>query len=365
MHTLLESQYVRNYSITTSAYLWQDNREIKFSEEYIKHHPDYKDEHSYMNEEGVEVKYNPTSGIHIYKIGDYAYRKYLNDLGLSYDEMKNNGILVNIYETTVLEDGQYISKQIGLYGYQPGDILSWKPSEHDSEEHPELVPATIDIEIGYVTDKSPFGLNRSNWKTDTIIVSDEFYEEHFNYLDYQFMWVYIDSTNPLKFHEEIENTLVNYHYNIENHEKEIKDKSNLYILLALFIYGFIIIISIIGLTSIINTITTNKELRSREFATLRSIGMTQAEFYRMIRLESLFYGLKSLIIGIPLGIIFSYTIFYKFAMANLASVVYKFPTRAIVIVILTIFILVMIIMRYSINKINKQNIIETIRNENI
>lgn len=365
INTLLESKYVNNYSITSQAYLMQDNREVKFSNEYIKYFPDYQDEKKYTNELGEEVKYNPTSGISIYKIGDYAYKKYLKSLNLSYDEMKNKGIIMNYGDTWVIENGKQIEKNISFYNYQIGDIFSWKTSEQDKEEY-QNAPDNVDIEIGYITDKLPFGLNNKFIKDICIIVSDEYFNQLFSYINnYQTFRVYVDSSNPIKFHEEIENTLVNYEYSIENFEKEIRDKKNLYFLLALFIYGFIIIISLIGLTSIINIITSNMELRSREFATLKSIGMTNKEFNKMIRLESLFYGAKSLLYGLPLGIIISYIIFYKFAMANLSSSLYTLPIKAIIISIIAVFILISVIMKYSVNKINKQNMIDTIRNENI
>lgn len=45
--------------------------------------------------------------------------------------------------------------------------------------------------------------------------------------------------------------------------------------------------------------------------------------------------------------------------------VYHLPWKAIVISIVAVFLLITIIMKYSIGKIDKQNIIETIRNENI
>ena len=97
---------------------------------------------------------------------------------------------------------------------------------------------------------------------------------------------------------------------------------------------------------------------------LKSVGMTKKEFNRMIRLESLFYGTKSLIIGIPIGILISYFIYNIFGGMNLI-IKYTLPIKGIIISILVVFILITVIMKYSVNKINKQNIIETIRNENI
>ena len=104
-------------------------------------------------------------------------------------------------------------------------------------------------------------------------------------------------------------------------------------------------------------------LRRKEFAMLKSIGMTKAEFNRMIRLESIFYGLKSLIIGIPLGIGLSYLLF-KGTNSSM-QMGYMLPVKPIVISIVFVAVIVGVIMRYSMAKINKQNIIETIRNDNI
>jgi putative ABC transport system permease protein len=83
----------------------------------------------------------------------------------------------------------------------------------------------------------------------------------------------------------------------------------------------------------------------------------------MILLESIFYSLKSLFFGIILGIGGSYLI-YK-AFTNSMDSGYILPLKAIIISIIFITVLVYIIMKYSLDKTNKQNIIETIRKENI
>ena len=104
-------------------------------------------------------------------------------------------------------------------------------------------------------------------------------------------------------------------------------------------------------------------LRSKEFAMLKSVGMSSKEFNKMIRLESIMYGTKSLLIGIPLGILGSYGMYKAFAQG--IDLGYTLPLPAIIISIIFVFIIVGITMKYSLNKINKQNIIETIRKDNI
>ena len=135
------------------------------------------------------------------------------------------------------------------------------------------------------------------------------------------------------------------------------------IIIKIFLYGFITVITLIGVTNIFNTITSNMELRQKEFAMLKSVGMTKREFNRMINLETIFYSTKALIYGIALGMIGTFALYKAFSV-KFESGMY-IPVKPILISVIAVFILVFIIMRYSISKINKQNTIETIRNENI
>ena len=151
---------------------------------------------------------------------------------------------------------------------------------------------------------------------------------------------------------------------IYDYEETVRQFNAIMMIVGIFVYGFIGVISLIGLTNIFNTISTNMQLRSKEFASLKSIGMTKKEFNRMIRLESLMYGIKSLLIGIPLGVLGVFAIFSAFSKGSV-PISFVFPWKAILISIAVVFVAVWLIMKYSISKVNKQNIIETIRNDNI
>ena len=140
-------------------------------------------------------------------------------------------------------------------------------------------------------------------------------------------------------------------------------RSSVFTIVSIFSYGFIIVITLIGITNIFNTLTTSVELRKQEFAILKSVGMTTKEFNKMIKLESLFMGIKSLLYGLPIGTILSF-ILCKLLSRNVPIQI-KFPIVQILIATIGVFVLLFIIMNYSVKKVNKQNIIETIRNENI
>ena len=213
--------------------------------------------------------------------------------------------------------------------------------------------------VGFITNEKPLGLQYYNGVV--ILVSDEFYDSHIN--NNNWIEVYYKSNDADKLQDEIDEILKGYDYSINNVAENVRMMENFYTLLGIFLYGFIIVISLIGITNIFNTITTNMELRRQEFAMLKSVGMTTKEFNRMIRLESVFMGSKSLVIGVPIGIVLCMLIYHYLGKGE--GLAFELPIASIIIAIIAVFILITCIMKYSISKINKQNTIDTIRNENI
>ena len=289
--------------------------------------------------------------ITVFAIGEEQYKKYIKSLGLNYDDIKDKAILLDKeYVVRYDDNNKKVTKYIDIYDFQKGDIVDSTITSTNKK---------VNIEIGVVTEKMPFGLK--NRTARYIIVSDEMFD---NIAESKGLDIYYKSSNANKLQDDIDNYLKGEeHYSINNKDENVKQMSNLFTLVGIFLYGFIIVISLIGITNIFNTITTNMELRKQEFAMLKSVGMTTKEFNRMIRLESLFMGVKSLFFGIPIGIALSYIIYHF--LSEESGIPYKLPIVAIIISIAVVFILISLIMKYSMSKINKQNTIETIRNENI
>ena len=286
--------------------------------------------------------------ISIFAIGDSEYRTYVKSLGLNYSDVKNTGILIN-YSFAYDEDSKK-DVEISVLNIKKNDKVDIKINN-----------ITHQIKISEVTKERPFGFSNT-YSSGFIIVSDEYLKEldsNFNY-----GWILIRSNNADLLQSNIEKILGDIDYNLDNTDKNYRIVKGVYTLVAIFLYGFITVITLIGITNIFNTITTNINLRRGEFAILKSVGMTSHEFNRLINLETIFYSLKSLLIGIPLGVGISYLIYIAFSEGS-REFQYEFPFGGVFISILAVFILVFIIMNYSIKKVNKQNIIEDIRNENI
>lgn len=298
----------------------------------------------YLEYFGTKKESDAEGHITIFAIGKKQYDKYIKSLGLNYDDIKDKGILFDRqYITSYDKNNNKITKNIRVYDFNKGDVITSTNKQ-------------LNLEIGAISSIGPNLLK--NLSNSYLIISDEMFDKiaKTNNLD-----IYYKASNADKLQDELDSYLNGESYNINNQEENVRIMNNLFTLIAIFLYGFIIVISLIGITNIFNTITTNMELRKQEFAMLKSIGMTSKEFKRMIRLESLFMGIKSLLFGILIGIILSYLIY----LSSDSDTPYKLPIVAIIISILVVFILISLIMKYSLNKINKQNTIETIRNENI
>lgn len=305
---------------------------------------DFKKYNAYMSEEKPIL-----NSVTFISVGKEEYLRYISKLGLNYNSVKDKGILIdnNIgYDTKKKLEVSY-----NMTDNKKGDIINFTSMKEDK---------TFDMELASVTNIRPFGYE-NNYGSLVMVISDEYMER----LDkLESVSLYVESTDPDKLQSDIDKMCKDTEgCYVNNVDATVKQMKSIYTVIAIFLYGFIIVISLIGITNIFNTITTNMTLRKREFATLKSIGMTSNEFNRMIFLESFFYISKSLLIGIPIGVLLSYLIFKGFTNQVLFS--YKVPFKGIIVSIAIVCLLIVWLNNYSSKKANKGNVIETIRNENI
>ena len=333
----------------------------------------------YYTEEAKAAELSGGDLAYVFGVDNKSFKEYVTALGYNYDDVKDKALITNDFKyynsDNILIKGKEfdlpMNTVVKLYpngnpSYTEDDIKEIQKTDPDFVYNPDdyksvdlVIYDTINKEVpGSIVSGIMSTLNEGS-----VLVSEDYFKKLFaEDNEYTSRVIVIDSADPVNTVEYINNL------DIENLDvfniNEQKEMMNAVVLIiAIFAYGFIIVISLIGITNVFNTINTNMRLRSKEFAMLKSIGMTKKEFNRMIRLESLFYGLKSLLIGVPLGLLGGYAIFK--ATGNTIMLDYSFPTMAVLISIVFVFFVVWLIMKISISKVNKQNIIETIRNDNI
>ena len=334
-------------------------------------------------------------------LDDKSYDKYASDAGIK--NAAAGAILVNKCTFDVYNENssKYVKKEMELYKYKAGDTIECgynvyddassddNAAEGDTESGTEDnsgyvdeetinngVRKTVDVTIAGVTDKVPIGYK--GYSNTLLFMNQKGFESLWGdgkngneikpgYASYS---AYVVAENADEYQDTFEKeTEGNPEYSqisfyVSNMDKQMRDEKSLFTLLGVFAYGLIVVIALIGITNIINTLSTGMELRSREFATLRSIGMTDKQFAGMVRLESVFISVKALVIGVPLGILISYLLC---VMMNRMDdvIIYEPPYKAIILCIVVVIMLIYAIMKLSMTKLRHNNIIETIKNENL
>lgn len=334
-------------------------------------------------------------------LDDKSYDKYASDAGIK--NAAAGAILVNKCTFDVYNENssKYVKKEMELYKYKAGDTIECGYNVYDDASSDDNaveggtesstednsgyvdeetinngVRKTVDVTIAGVTDKVPIGYK--GYSNTLLFMNQKGFEslwgdgKNGNEIKpgYASYLAYVVAENADEYKDTFEKeTEGNPEYSqisfyVSNLDKQMRDEKSLFTLLGVFAYGLIVVIALIGITNIINTLSTGMELRSREFATLRSIGMTDKQFVGMVRLESVFISVKALVIGVPLGILISYLLCVMMNRMD-DAIIYEPPYKAIILCILVVIMLIYAIMKLSMTKLRHNNIIETIKNENL
>jgi len=177
---------------------------------------------------------------------------------------------------------------------------------------------------------------------------------------------YFKTTNHQKAYDTMLKTLEELGYNSDyliDIAAEIENNRSVVSMVQVFSYGFIVLISFISIANVFNTISTNINLRRREFAMLKSVGMSKRGFYKMMNYECLLYGFKAIFFGIPVAIFVTYLI-YRSIQRGL-NIAFYLPMSSIVISIFSVFSVVFLTMFYAMQKVKKENTIDALKNENL
>lgn len=325
-----------------------------YSDEYLDF---YK---SAYGDDGIKALNNlKYQNIYILVLDDNSYNKYKKLIGLD----KDSAILLNRFKGVSYGNNKRVNYDIPVIN--SGDINIKICNFDDDEENVDTTKyCNKNIDNIFVTNKSFDLIEEFSYMDDfKLIVNKKLYDSISDGgADFTQFNIISDNTNNI---DKLTKELDKYNnVNYINIKESMKQTNNLILVVKILMYGFISLVTLIGVTSVFNTISTSMALRKREFAVLRSIGLTRGGFNKMLFFESLFFGMKSLIFALPVSIGVTILIHYSLAdMVSISTII--IPWKAIIISIVSVFIIVLLTMMYSSSKIKKHNIIEQIREENI
>ena len=325
-----------------------------YSDEYLDF---YK---SAYGDDGIKALTNlKYQYISIYILDDISYNKYKELIGLDKDSV----ILLNKFKGVSYGNNKRVNYDIPVINN--GDINIKICNFNDNDEDVDTTKyCNKKIDNIFITNKSFDLIEEFSYMSDfKLIVNKKLYDNISNSgTHYTQFNIISDNTDNI---DKLTKELDKYdNVNYTNVKESMKQANNMILVIKILMYGFIGLVTLIGVTSVFNTISTSMALRKREFAVLRSIGLTRKGFNKILFFESLFFGLKSLIYAIPVSL--GVTIIIHYALADMMSInSIVIPWKAIIISIVSVFVIVLLTMMYSTSKIKKHNIIEQIREENI
>ena len=376
---LIDNVYA--YNMLNIMYIYPEEKDIndslknamsKWDELYLKY---------YGNSDGT-IRENALMWARIMMLDDKTYQEYLQSIGDSITLEKNECILVNYTDVKT----KYFN-ELYLTNYKPGDTItitdediSFKDEEEILEEMDNMMGWTdiempqkieLNLKIKEVTNVIPKGANNSIYNQIVYLVVNE---ETFNDLWYKIfnnknegsLLYNIQTSDPAKMDETVAQLNQKYEgefrINATNFEAEKQANENEVLIKSILLYSFFGLISILSVINIFNIITSNIRLRRNEFAELKAIGMSQKQINRMLRLEGIFYGTTSIVLGLVISIIILYVLYINMLDTEIYGFTISVPL--ILITIILTYLVIFISIKFAKRKMKKENISDVIR-ENV
>ncbi|MDR2714528.1 MAG: ABC transporter permease [Coriobacteriales bacterium] len=302
-------------------------------------------------------------------LDDKSYLDYLKDLGLSGAKYTaQDAPLVGLANERFYDpsSGRYVVRDIFK---NKNDISLPVSFQLDSEGMEGIETKELMITL---VDEPPWMISRNTTAYPAVVFAPyslraELDPSHnvaasFNYDESDFVFL---SNNPQATESAMQEILDERNgtsesgYYIYNVALEQTGNRAMLAIVNVFIYGFTIMIALIAVANVFNTVSTSINLRRRELAMLRSVGMTNASVNKMMSFECVLYGLKALLYGILVGILVSILI-YVSVMSGV-DVPFTLPWLSIGLSIVGVFVVVFISMMYAVHTVNKENTIEALR----
>lgn len=288
------------------------------------------------------------------------FHKYLKEL----DYTKEKPILFNIMKGIEYTNNSRKTYEMKKYNStsMPIDLCKLQYNE-DTEEFINNCYAKVDDY--YLANKDLFGLFDFISYEPTLIISENMTEYYQNNSFNVYIKIGAKKYDKLdKMIEDLPNEVKSNEINYYNFTEEMKLVKNATLVVKILVYGFICLVTLIGVTSVFNTINTSIALRRKEFAMLRSVGLTPHGFNKILYFESIIFGLKSLLYSLPVSIVL--VMLVHASMSNIVDFDHlMLPIKSMIIAIVGVFVIVLITMMYASSKIKRENILEAIREENI
>lgn len=253
---------------------------------------------------------------------------------------------------SILTDGDNIAKTEYIKNPKDDLILKLEYMKYDGDQQ-YLVEAPLFESINYIEEDSYKLLDNGGYMLEIIVPLS--YYTNFDDNTITGIEFCIKSDQHVELCEELKAL----GYSPYNQNEAYQDEIQTLLVVQIFVYGFICLMILFALLNIVNMMSASIDKRQKEFAMLLSVGLSSMGIKKMILYESLIYGLKTFLYGLPICILIEY-IMYKMTNSNELFEVSYF---AYIVSLIVVIIVMVLTFKVGLKKLNKQNIIEILKDD--
>lgn len=346
-------------NVTETLYIYNNQHDMIMLDENIVPEDSWKILKDQSEDEAYET------AVQYIFVEDAKYSEYLEENGLDAAKLTDteNPLAVVYCKAALYNGSKFYPVNLLKDSVSTIDVIEYV---YDEKKEEGKAVKKASAEIGAYVDKVPMGVDENNYGIYVMLMYPysaikAVLGEDYSVPDTTF---YMRSDNPTESYDNIIESFEDAGItgiSVYNRADEEKVTRAMITIIKVFSYGFIVLISLISLANVFNTISTNVGLRRREFAMLKSVGMTKKGFNRMMNYECLLYGIKGTVFGLPVAIFLNWLMSRSMDMG--VEMGFMMPWSSIGIAVGSVFLVVFATMIYSMNKIRHDNTVETLRRE--
>lgn len=191
-----------------------------------------------------------------------------------------------------------------------------------------------------------------------------YFEAQFNAIDgdHEQLADDLSSRGGAYFHDEAPYEMAFYTYN--DRIEELSTTQMLATIVNVFCLLFTVILALIAMANVFNTVTNSLILRRREFAVMKSVGLSNRQFRRMIMDECMSFGIAGLIPGLVISGGISYLL-YAIIGQSIDGLIFNLPWGYVALAVAMTVAAMGISVAYGMHRCKADNVVEALRSDGI
>ena len=198
--------------------------------------------------------------------------------------------------------------------------------------------------------------------TETIFCSEKTFVALTGQTGYTIIDVQFQNGASIEDVKDIENIFTDGGVVFTEQLSQVQQQRNLYSAFAVLVYGFLSIIVAITIFHIMNTINMGVIAKTKQYGTMRAIGMSNQQLIKMIVAEAMTYAVSGIILGCIIGLPMHWVVFASL-ITNFWGTAWSIPIFPLALIIGIVLFTSFLAVRSPAKRLHDMAIVDTIKSQ--